>query len=114
MFTCPWCQRDLKEKLSTSEKNPNRGFFSCNKDFDGCGLFCFSDATPDERFNPAKKQDFKRARREGGGATALQVVGPVANQPGIHDQRLAELATKLDALVTIMHEVRDYIHEVNQ
>ena len=95
MFGCPWCNRELKVKMSTSAKNPNRPFVSCNKDFQGCGLFSFTDDTPNEAFNPNKKQGQKRAKTETQGTN---IVGPVANQPGVHEQRLAELAFEMGAL----------------
>lgn len=103
MFECPWCQRDLKSKLSTSAKNPNRAFVSCNKDFGGCGLFSFLDDQPNESFNPNNKRGggvgAKRPRSEG-----TNIVGPVANAPGVHEERLAELVTEMAALKTLVTE----------
>jgi len=108
MFECPWCQRDLKSKLSTSAKNPNRAFVSCNKDFGGCGLFSFLDDRPNEAFNPNNKRGggggAKRARSEG-----TNIVGPVANQPGVHEERLAELAAEIASLKVLVVEIRDHL-----
>jgi hypothetical protein len=106
-FDCPWCQRELKSKLSTSAKNPNRVFVSCNKDFGGCGLFSFLDDAPNESFNPNKKfGGQKRARSD---APGTNLVGPVAHQPGAHEQRLAELVTELAALKNSLNTVADKI-----
>lgn len=107
MYDCPWCDRTLKAKMSTSAKNPNRTFVSCNKDFGGCGLFSFLDDEPNEQFNPNKKaggQGQKRARTQG-----TNIVGPVVNQPGVHEQRLAELASEVSGLKSMIVEVLEYL-----
>jgi hypothetical protein len=109
MYECPWCQRELKAKMSMSAKNPNRVFVSCNKDFGGCGLFSFVDDQPNESFNPNKKQGGqgqKRAKTEG-----TNIVGPVVNQPAVHEQRLAELAAEVSGLKSMIVEVLNYLQQ---
>ena len=106
MFECPWCQRDLKSKMSTSAKNPNRTFVSCSKDYGGCGLFSFLDDQPNEAFNPNKAGSNKRARSQG-----TNVLGPVVNQPAVHEQRLSELAAEIGSLKTMTQEVLDYLKQ---
>lgn len=96
MYDCPWCPKQLKAKLSgPTAKNPNKEFVSCNKSYGGCGLFCFTDSEPNEKFNPGNK----RQKVE---AAGTNIVGPVAMAPGVHEQRLAELATKIDEQSAIL------------
>lgn len=101
-YTCPWCDRDLKPKVSQSAKNPGKSFVSCSRDYGGCGLFSFLNDQPNEKFKPNGN---KRGRAEGGN----NIVGPIVNRPSVTDERLAELATKIDELTTVMHSVRDEI-----
>ena len=104
MYTCPWCDRGLKGKLSQSANNPTRGFVSCSKDYGGCGLFCFLDDEPNEQFNPRGQ---KRARSQG-----TNIVGPVVNKPDVHEQRLAELVTEFAEVKKHLSEVRKGQQEV--
>ena len=53
MYKCAACDRELKTKVSKSEKNPDRVFVSCDTKFGGCGLFCFTDEEP-KKFAVAK------------------------------------------------------------
>ena len=115
MYACPWCQRELKPKLSNSAKNPGKTFVSCSKDFSGCGLFSFLDAIPDEKFNPfTKQQGLKRAKPDAPPSQGTNVMGPVVNQPNVHEVRLAELSAKMDAVTTALVRIENYIHQVTE
>lgn len=112
MYNCPWCPRTLKAKLSNSAKNPGRGFVSCSKDHGGCGLFCFTDAIPDDKYKPkdanaeAAPAPGKRSRVEG-----TQVVGGINNAPNHVEQRLAELCTEISALRTEILAIGAFVKE---
>jgi len=82
-YKCPWCARDLKSKLSKSEKNPDRPFVSCDKKFGGCGLFCFLDDQPKEQFNPNK---------QGGGSI---FGGSYAAKPPTENMEIATIKAKI-------------------
>jgi len=89
-YQCPWCPRQLKCKVSNSANNPGRSFVTCDKKFGGCGLFCFLDAEPNDKFRPKE-----------GAASAPQgthVLGPVVNQPHVDQERLAEVAAEVGVL----------------
>lgn len=116
MYTCAWCPRELKSKMSNSAKNPGRGFVSCAKDFGGCGLFCFLDSKPDDKFR--QQQGEKRARAEPSGTN---IVGPVAAAMGDTDKRVAELATEnaalraqMSAILSKLDVIFDYVKQVNE
>jgi hypothetical protein len=116
-YSCPWCQRDLKPKMSNSAKNPGKTFVSCSKDFGGCGLFSFLDQVPNEQFNPNKQQQggFKRAREAMPAASAgTNVMGSVANAPTALEQRFAELALKVDALSTKIDAQTDLLRQLSE
>lgn len=109
-YTCPWCQRFLKPKVSTSAKNPGRSFVSCASDYGGCGLFSFLDGVPDERFNPSKKDKgapLKKAKVDG-----TQVVGPIADPPDAVAQRLAELSTEVAGLRSELAQVLRVVTQI--
>ena len=110
VYQCPWCSRDLKPKMSNSAKNPGKTFVSCSKDHGGCGLFSFLDQTPNEKFNPNKGGDTKRARTEPTQGNAI--VGPVVNRPDAHEVRLAELAAKMDSFATDLRKISEFIKQV--
>ncbi len=114
-YQCPWCERDLKPKLSNSAANPGKTFVSCAKDFGGCGLFCFLQNLPNEKFNPNKSAGVKRARDDGASPRAggSNIVGPIVMAPDVVEVRLADLAAKIDRLCSEMAEVKGYIKEVN-
>jgi len=112
-YQCPWCARDLKPKISNSPKNPGRQFVSCSKDFGGCGLFCFTDELPNEKFNPAKQQGVKRERSAEPAARGSNIVGPIVSAPNVTETRLADLAAKIDGLASKIDAVMAYIKEVN-
>lgn len=115
MYKCPWCERDLKPKLSNSAKNPGKTFVSCSKDFNGCGLFSFLDAVPNEQFNPfTKANGLKRARAEAPPSAGTNVMGPVVNQPDVHEKRLAELSLAVDKLTTVVTRIENYIQQVTE
>jgi hypothetical protein len=119
MYKCPWCERDLKPKLSNSAKNPGKTFVSCSKDFAGCGLFSFLDAVPDEKFNPFTKAKglAKRPRSDDGAqppSAGTNVLGPVVNQPDVHEKRLAELALAIDKLTSAVVRIEDYVRQVTE
>jgi hypothetical protein len=118
MYKCPWCERDLKPKLSQSAKNPGKTFVSCSKDFNGCGLFSFLDAIPDEKFNPFTKANGlkKRARTDDAlpPSAGTNVMGPVVNQPDVHEKRLAELSLAVDKLTTVVTRIENYIQQVTE
>jgi len=103
-YTCPWCERDLKPKVSNSAKNPGKTFVSCSRDYGGCGLFSFLCDEPNEKFKP---KSGKRARADGGN----NIVGPIVNRPTVTDERLAELATKMDEMYSLLQETRTEIME---
>ncbi len=108
MYQCPWCERDLKPKLSNSAKNPGKTFVSCSKDFGGCGLFSFLDAEPNEKFNPNNK----RARTDNDAGPAYggtNVLGPIAHAPDVANERLAELATSVANLEAKLDKCLEYI-----
>ena len=113
-YQCPWCNRDLRSKISQSAANPGKQFVSCDKKFGGCGMFCFTDALPNEKFNP-NKGGVKRERSEepqprpGGN----NIVGPIVSAPNVTEVRLAELAAKVDGLASVLREIQQYIKEVN-
>jgi hypothetical protein len=112
-YTCPWCKRELKSKISNSAKNPGKSFVSCSKDYGGCGLFCFLNEQPNDKFKPAGGDGaplaFKRARAEG-----TNVVGPIAAAPNAVEQRVADLAVEVAALRAAIARVDDYIRQVNE
>ena len=91
-YKCPWCARDLKSKLSKSEKNPDRPFVSCDKKFGGCGLFCFLDDQPKEQFNPNKQGG---AGKTGGGNV---FGGSYAAKPPAENMEIAALKAKVATL----------------
>jgi hypothetical protein len=95
-------------KVSQSAKNPGKAFVACNKDYGGCGLFCFVENEPNEKYNP--NNGFKRPRADGN-----NIVGPIAAKPGVHEERLAELATAIDELRTQvlsqLGEVLEYLKQ---
>jgi len=116
-YDCPWCDRVLVPKISKSAANPGKTFVSCSKDFGGCGLFSFLDAPPNEKFNPNKKQGFKRTKGEDdadaprpGGSN---IVGPIVNAPNVTETRLADLAAEVAGLRSELKLVLAYIKEVN-
>lgn len=117
IYTCPWCQRDLKAKVSNSAKNPGKTFVSCAKDYNGCGLFSFLDAQPDEKFKPKETNGTigatnKRSRADP--PAPVQVVGPIAAPPDAVAQRLAELATEVTSLRSELAAVRKFIEQVTE
>lgn len=83
MYNCPWCDRQLKARISQSEKNPGKTFVSCSKDHGGCGLFCFLGEEPNDKFKPGA------AKRPRGGGNGQSFVGAVAAAP---PQALVEVA----------------------
>lgn len=103
MYSCPDCARDLKSKLSKSAKNPDRVFVSCSKDFGGCGLFSFIDEEP--RF--MNKSNKKRPRNEN-----TQVIGPLANNPSAHEERLGELVAEVAELRNQVAKLSDQGKEI--
>lgn len=116
-YDCPWCARVLKPKLSTSVKNPGKTFVSCSKDFGGCGLFSFLDSPPNEKFNPngGGGGGVKRERsvEAASAPRGTNIVGPIVNAPNVTEQRLADLAAKIDGLASKMEQVLAYVKEVN-
>ena len=121
-YTCPWCARGLKSKVSNSAKNPGRSFVSCSKDYGGCGLFCFLDAMPDDKHRPNATGDnsSKRARTDSPRTGGNNVIGPIADAPSAHEARLADLAAKIDQLATVIGQlvmdvsiVSAYVKEVS-
>lgn len=90
MYTCAWCDKHLKAKISNSEKNPGKVFVSCSKDYGGCGLFSFLDAPPNDKFKPGGGGAQKRGR-----APAQSLAGPVAAAPPNWALQLAALATQV-------------------
>ena len=56
MYTCPNCDRELKEKLSQSAKNPGAKFVSCSADYGGCGFFGFLREAPNPKFLKGAKK----------------------------------------------------------
>jgi len=111
MYDCAWCARQLKSKISHSAANPDKEFVSCAKDYGGCGLFCFLDALPNEKFNPNKKGGTKRAAPDNSGGT--NIVGPIVNAPNATEARLADLAATVDGLRSEVKAILAYIKEVN-
>lgn len=112
-YDCPWCDRTLKPKLSNSAKNPGKTFVSCAKDFGGCGLFCFVDAVPNDKFKPGAQQGVKRERsppRAGGS----NIVGPIVNRPDATETRIAELAAAIDRLTTKVDAIHEYVVQINE
>ena len=128
-YTCPWCERELvSKKVQKEGSNKGRFFVSCSKDHEGCGLFCFLDEKPNEKFRP---KNLKRART-GDDATAsstsanftaagTNLVGPLMNRPDAHEVRLAELAAAVDALRTQiaghcdhLRRIDEYVKQVNE
>jgi hypothetical protein len=89
-YKCPWCSRDLVKKTSHSPANPERDFVSCDKKFGGCGLFCFLDAEPNEKFNPNKKSG--GGGKSGGGAV---FGGSYAAKPPAENLKIAALEAKI-------------------
>ncbi len=92
---------------------------SCSKDFAGCGLFSFLDAVPNEQFNPFTKAAGlkKRARTDDAAAppsAGTNVMGPVVNQPDVHEKRLAELALAVDKLSTAVARIEEYVRQVTE
>lgn len=107
MYTCPNCDRELKEKLSQSAKNPGAKFVSCSADYGGCGFFGFLREAPNPKFlKGGKKPATKKAKVDGN-----QVVGPVAAMPSVVEQRLAELATEIQHLTSQINEVLEYVKQ---
>lgn len=85
-FGCPWCGLLLKKMVSgPNSKNPGRAFVSCNKDYHGCGLFCFLDDEPNEKFNPNKKAGGNKR------AAGTTLVGAVAKAPSVQEDQLARI-----------------------
>lgn len=110
-YECPWCQRNLKVKVSNSAKNPARSFVSCSKDFGGCGLFSFMDARPDDRFKPGAERPTKKGKTDGiSGGT--QVLGGIAAPPEAGAQRLAELTTEVAGFRSDLAKIMDFIKQV--
>ena len=99
-YTCPWCARNLKLKLSNSEKNPGRGFLSCDTKFGGCGLFCFADAEPNEKFKP---------RGDKAAASGSIFGGNYAAKPSAENLEVATLKAKVatieSQLATIFEDI---------
>jgi len=113
MYACPNCDRHLKEKLSQSEKNPGAKFVSCSADYGGCGFFGFLREAPNPKFlKGGKKPAAKKAKTAGESGNV--VVGPIAAIPSVVEQRLAELATAIDALTSQQREIMDYIKQVTE
>lgn len=104
MYQCPWCDRDLKPKVSNSEKNPGRSFVACSKDYGGCGMFSFLDAEPNAKFKP---HGAKRGRVDG-----AHVMGGINQAPDQVAQRLAELATEISGVRSEIREVYDFVKQV--
>ncbi len=104
-YTCPWCNRDLKSKLSNSAKNPGKVFVSCSADFGGCGLFCFIDKVPDDKYKPKNNatSTTKRARPEAEGGT--QLIGGIAALPNGSEKRLADLLAEVARLATLVERI---------
>lgn len=98
MYACPeeGCGKTLKCKLSNSAKNPGRTFVSCSSDYGGCGMFCFLNEEP----KYLGRNNNKKARTDNG----TQVLGPIVNQPQVHEQRLGELATEVAELRKVISE----------
>lgn len=87
-FKCCDCGKEMKSRMSRSEKNPNRVFVSCSKDNEGCGLFCFLDTKPLAKF----RKQAKRERKDDDAPFATVATGPLP------DAQLMKILEKLDAL----------------
>ena len=109
-YECPWCHRGLKSKLSKSAKNPDKVFVSCAKDFGGCGLFCFLDSVPNDKFKPNTNKRPKTDDDPQPGGN--NVIGPIVNNPDVHEVRLAELAAKVDNLASQLGKVEEGLRKV--
>lgn len=110
MYSCPNCDRQLKEKLSQSAKNPGAKFVSCSADYGGCGFFGFLREEPNAKFlKGGKKPAAKKAKVDG-----AQVVGPIAALPNATEARLAELATEIQHNTSKLNEILDYIKQVTE
>lgn len=103
-ITCPSCGKALKAKVSSTPKNPGRSFVGCSKDYGGCGAFGFLD----EPWADKGKSAPKRARTAG-----TNLVGPIAAAPNATDTRLAELAAKIDQLVTSVEVMGRTVSELS-
>jgi len=106
VYQCPWCPEELQPRVSNSAKNPGKTYVACNKERGGCGMFCFLDAEPNEKFNPNNK----RARTDTYQGTT--VVGSVANGPNVTDTRIAELATSVAELSKTMTDMYAKIDKI--
>jgi hypothetical protein len=96
-FGCPWCGLLLKKMVSgAASKNPGRAFVSCNKDYHGCGLFCFLDDKPNEKFNPNNKTG---GNKRPAGTT---LAGPVAKAPSVQEDQLARIQTDVTKIKSIL------------
>lgn len=128
-YKCPWCERDLvskKVQKDNGKGNLGRFFVSCSKDHEGCGLFCFLDEKPNDKFKP--KSGFKRGRDDAVATSAApgfvggtNLVGPLMNRPDTHEVRLAELATEIAQLRTVIQgqqqhiaQIAEYVKQVNE
>lgn len=96
-YTCPWCSADLTMFTcgqNAKPENVGRSFVNCsNKDGkNGCGLYCFLDKVPNDKFKP-KAGGEKRARTEG-----TIITGSVANAPTPAEDALARIQTDVTKL----------------
>lgn len=97
---CPWCGLLLKVftcGANAKPENQGRSFVNCSKKdgAHGCGLYCFLDEVPNDRFKP-KAQGQKRERAEG---TVL--TGGIAATPSVLEDAVARLqadVTKIKAV----------------
>lgn len=88
-LACGSCGKLLKVMTSGQHtKNAGRQFVSCNKDYHGCGFFCFIDEAP------KSKQGAKRGRSDGG----TSFTGPVTKAPSGVELRVEELCTEVASL----------------
>ncbi len=118
MYACPKCPRELKAKTSNSAKNPGRSFVSCSPDFGGCDMFCFLDEEPRERQQfpkraraPNHDQPIAASRAPGMSGGAVITAPADIKEPGVVEQRLADLAAEVAALRGELHKILEYIEK---
>lgn len=91
-FTCPACNKGMKQKTSNTPKNPGRAFVSCNDRYGGCGFFCWTDQKP-----------------RGGAQRRTQQVtvntGAVATMPDEQVKMLVDLQTQVQEILDIIKQV---------
>src|SRR5271167_3937910 len=89
-YTCPWCAKPLKAKISQSPKNPGKAFVSCNKDYGGCNMFSWLEAEPNEDYKPQGEQPVVKKAKSAAANVVTKVLGPVTKKPNLMEERVGE------------------------